>query len=158
LITTDEELSEDRALEAEEPGLDVDDSEESSSGGMRRSMLWLQVVAFLLGLALLVYVINLVGVQPIFDALGRIGFGFFLLLAISGTRHVMRTLAMSVAVHPEHRRFNFFQAFAARLGGEAISFLTFTGPLLGEATKVALLRKRVPLGHGVPALVIDNLL
>jgi putative ABC transport system permease protein len=138
--------------------VDVDDSEGSSSGGMRRSMIWLQVVAFLLGLALLVYVINRVGVEPIFDALGRIGFGFFLLLAISGTRHVMRTLAMSVAVHPEHRRFNFFQAFAARLGGEAISFLTFTGPLLGEATKVALLRKRVPLGHGVPALVIDNLL
>jgi len=30
--------------------------------------------------------------------------------------------------------------------------------LLGEATKVALLRKRVPLVHGVPALVVDNLL
>jgi len=50
------------------------------------------------------------------------------------------------------------QAFAARLGGEAISFLTFTGPLLGEATKVALLRKRIPLTYGVPALVVDNLL
>jgi putative ABC transport system permease protein len=49
-------------------------------------------------------------------------------------------------------------AFAARLGGEAISFLTFTGPLLGEATKVALLRKRVPLTYGVPALVVDNLI
>ena len=125
---------------------------------MSGSVLSLQVIAFLLGLALLVYVINRVGLQPIFDALGRIGFGFFLLLAISGARHVLRTLAMSIAVHPEHRRFNFFQAFAARLGGEAISFLTFTGPLLGEATKVALLKKRVPLGHGVPALVFDNLL
>jgi hypothetical protein len=61
-------------------------------------------------------------------------------------------------VPPEHRRFNFMQAFAARLGGETISFLTFTGPLLGEATKVALLRKRVPLTYGVPALVVDNLL
>src|SRR5207253_8869705 len=46
------------------------------------------------------------------------------------------------------RRFSFFQAFAARLGGESLSFLTFAGPLLGEATKVALLRKRVPLLHG----------
>ncbi|HSK63858.1 MAG TPA: ABC transporter permease, partial [Pyrinomonadaceae bacterium] len=58
----------------------------------------------------------------------------------------------------EHRKITFRQAFAARLGGEAISFLTFTGPLLGEATKVALLRKRVPLTYGVPALVVDNLL
>src|SRR2546423_12588815 len=121
-------------------------------------MIWLQGVAFLLGLALLVYVINRVGVQPIFDALSRIGFGFFFLLIITGSRHVLRTIAMRIAVPPEHRRFSFSQAFAARLGGESISFLTFAGPLLGEATKVALLRKRVPLVHGVPALVVDNLL
>ena len=63
---------------------------------------------------------------------------------------------MRMAVSPEHRRFSFLQAFAARLGGESMGFLTFAGPLLGEATKVALLRKRVPLVHGVPALVVDK--
>ena len=124
----------------------------------RRSFAWLQALAFLLGLALLVYVINKVGVQPLFDALLRIGFGFFVILGVSGLRHVLRTIAMRAAVPPEHRQITFRQAFAARLGGEAISFLTFTGPLLGEATKVALLRKRVPLTYGVPALVVDNLL
>ncbi len=141
--------------ETEESG---DDSEAGGSGRSRRSFIWLQAIAFLLGLGLLVYVINLVGIQPLFDALLRIGYGFFILLAISGLRHVFRTIAMYAAVPREHRRFNFFQAFSARLGGEAISFLTFTGPLLGEATKVALLRKRVPLTYGVPALVVDNLL
>ena len=65
---------------------------------------------------------------------------------------------MRISVPAEHRRFTFMQAFAARLGGEAMSFLTFAGPLLGEPTKIALLRKRVPLVHGVPALVVDNLL
>lgn len=137
----------------------VDEAAPAGSSKSKRSFIWLQVIAFLLGLGLLVYVINRVGLQPIFDALIRIGlFGFLILLAISGSRHVFRTIAMSAAVPPEHRRFNFFQAFAARLGGEAISFLTFTGPLLGEATKVALLRRRVPLTYGVPALVVDNLL
>ena len=134
------------------------ETDDSGSNRSRRSFFWLQGFAFLLGLGLLVYVINRVGVQPIFDALLRIGFGFFVILALSGVRHVLRTMAMRAAVPPEHRRFNFMQAFAARLGGEAISFLTFTGPLLGEATKVALLRKRVPLTYGVPALVVDNLL
>ena len=137
----------------------VDEGEPPATNTSRRSFIWLQAIAFLLGLALLIFVINRVGLQPIFDALLRIGFlGFLLLLAISGSRHVFRTIAMSSAVPKEHRRFNFSQAFAARLGGEAISFLTFTGPLLGEATKVALLRKRVPLTYGVPALVVDNLL
>ena len=135
-----------------------EEPEASTTNNSRRSFVWLQGFAFLLGLGLLVYVINRVGVQPIFDALLRIGFGFFFILALSGSRHVLRTIAMRAAVPPEHRRFNFRQAFAARLGGEAISFLTFTGPLLGEATKVALLRRRVPLTYGVPALVVDNLL
>jgi putative ABC transport system permease protein len=134
------------------------DDEPATSTTSRRSFFWLQTIAFLLGLGLLVFVIKKVGLQPLFDALLRIGFGFFFVLAISGTRHVFRTIAMSLAVPAEHRRFNFFQAFAARLGGEAISFLTFTGPLLGEATKVALLRRRVPLTYGVPALVVDNLI
>lgn len=135
-----------------------DQAEPPGPDSSRRSFLWLQAIAFLLGLGLLIYVINLVGLQPLFDALLRIGFGFFWVLAISGLRHVFRTIAMRAAVPAEHRRINFFQAFTARLGGEAISFLTFTGPLLGEATKVALLRKRVPLTYGVPALVVDNLL
>lgn len=136
----------------------VEDAGPPAAGVSPRSFIWLQAFAFLLGVGLLVYVINRVGVQPIFDALLRIGFGFFFLLAISGSRHVLRTIAMRAAVPTEHRRISFAQAFAARLGGEAISFLTFTGPLLGEATKVALLRKRVPLTYGVPALVVDNLL
>ncbi|HEY0322128.1 MAG TPA: ABC transporter permease [Pyrinomonadaceae bacterium] len=158
MITTDEQLLNRPAEDVEELEATLDEQADEPKGKRGRTMFWLHAVAFLLGLALLVYVINRVGVQSIFDALGRIGFGFFFLLAISGARHALRTLAMSAAVPKEHRRFNFQQAFAARLGGEAISFLTFTGPVLGEATKVALLKKRVPLTYGVPALVIDNIL
>ena len=153
-------------IESDELGADwqTEETEElaeepsPASKTSRRSFAWLQTFAFLVGLALLVYVINRVGLQPLFDALLRIGFGFFAILGLSGLRHVLRTIAMRAAVPPEHRRISFRNAFAARLGGEAISFLTFTGPLLGEATKVALLRKRVPLTYGVPALVVDNLL
>ncbi|HKG45785.1 MAG TPA: lysylphosphatidylglycerol synthase domain-containing protein [Pyrinomonadaceae bacterium] len=137
---------------------ELSEEPEPTTSNNRRSFIWLQVLAFLLGLGLLIYVINRVGVQPLFDALLRIGFGFFVILGLSGLRHVLRTISMRAAVPAEHRRVTFRQAFAARLGGEAISFLTFTGPLLGEATKVALLRKRVPLTYGVPALVVDNLL
>src|SRR3954468_4195883 len=133
-MTTDEQLVNRQDADEDELEVALDEQEDEPKGKHGRVMFWLHVVAFVLGLALLVYVLNRVGIQPVFDALGRIGFGFFLLLAISGARHALRTLAMSTAVPKEHRRFNFFQAFAARLGGEAISFLTFTGPVLGEAT------------------------
>jgi putative ABC transport system permease protein len=156
LSESTEELTDNwQTAEAEELDEAPDASPTSNS---RRYIFWLQGLAFLLGLGLLILVINRVGVQPLFDALLRIGFGFFVIVGLSGLRHVLRTISMRAAVPPEHRRITFRQAFAARLGGEAISFLTFTGPLLGEATKVALLRKRVPLTYGVPALVVDNLL
>ena len=158
MTTTENQLSEPWPEDFSELEELVDQGEPSGPDSSRRSFIWLQSIAFLLGLGLLVYVINRVGMQPIFDALLRIGFGFFILLAISGSRHVFRTISMAAAVPAEHRQFSFLQAFAARLGGEAISFLTFTGPLLGEATKVALLRRRVPLTYGVPALVVDNLI
>ena len=135
-----------------------EEPEPSAAQKSRRSFVWLQTLAFILGLALLIFVIHRVGVQPLFDALLRIGFGFFIILGLNGLRHLLRTVAMRAAVPAEHRRITMRHAFAARLGGEAISFLTFTGPLLGEATKVALLRKRVPLTYGVPALVVDNLI
>ena len=124
----------------------------------KRLVAYAQAVAFVLGALLLWYVVRRVGVEPIFTALARVGFGFFAVVALNGLRHVLRTISMSISVPPEHRRFGFMQAFAARLGGEAMSFLTFAGPLLGEPTKIALLRRRVPLVHGVPALVVDNLL
>src|SRR5437868_12714254 len=131
----------------------------AKSARAKRSAVWLQTIAFLGGAILLVYLIRVfVGVEPIVAALTRVGFGFFIVVAANGARHVLRTISMRLAVAPEYRRFSFLQAFAARLGGESIGFLTFAGPLLGEATKIALLRKRVPLVHGVPALVVDNLL
>jgi putative ABC transport system permease protein len=156
LIESREEFAENwPAIDTEELS---EEPETSAANTSSRAFVWLQALAFLLGLALLIFVINRVGVQPLFDALLRIGFGFFVILGLSGLRHFLRTISMRAAVPAEHRRITFRHAFAARLGGEAISFLTFTGPLLGEATKVALLRKRIPLTYGVPALVVDNLL
>jgi putative ABC transport system permease protein len=128
-------------------------------GGKRRGWLfYTHILAFVFGAALLFFLVRAVGVAPIFDALRQIGVGFLLLLAIAGLRHVLRTISMSLAVAPEHRRFTFWEAYTTRLAGETISFFTFTGPVLGEATKAALLRKRVPLASGVQALAVDNLL
>jgi len=68
---------------------EVADSEVAGPSSSRRSFFWLQGFAFLVGLGLLIYVINRVGVQPIFDGLLRIGFGFFVILGLNGLRHAL---------------------------------------------------------------------
>ena len=136
-------------------------SEESGEPGGRRRrgrLFYMQGLAFLFGASLLFFLIRAVGLEPIFQALGQIGYGFFILLGLAGMRHALRTLSMRTAVPRGQRRFTFWQAYTTRLAGETISFFTFTGPVLGEATKAALLRKRVPLASAVQALAVDNLL
>ena len=64
-----------QAADAEEELVEAPDAAPASNS--RRYLIWLQSLAFLLGLSLLIYVINRVGVQPLFDALLRIGFGFW---------------------------------------------------------------------------------
>ena len=66
----------------------------------KRSVAWLQTIAFLLGALLLIYVIRAVGVEPIFSALARVGWGFFIVVAANGLRHVLRTIAMRLSVAP----------------------------------------------------------
>ena len=135
--------------------------EEEKEGVRRRRRGWLfylHILAFVFGASLLFFLIRAVGIEPIFQALGQIHYGFLLLLGLAGVRHCLRTLSMRTAVAREHRRFTFWQAFTTRLAGETISFFTFTGPVLGEATKAALLRKRVPLASALQALAVDNLL
>lgn len=128
-------------------------------GTKRRGWLfYVHILAFVFGATLLVLLIRAVGVEPIFQALGQIQYGFLILLGLAGARHALRSFSMRIAVAREHRRFNFWQAYTTRLAGETISFFTFTGPVLGEATKAALLRKRVPTKAAVQALAVDNLL
>lgn len=139
-------------------GGEHEESEESGGRRRRGRLFYMQMLAFAFGASLLFFLIRAVGLEPIFQALGQIGYGFFILLGLAGTRHALRTLSMRTAVAREHRRFTFWQAYTTRLAGETISFFTFTGPVLGEATKAALLRKRVPLTSAVQALAVDNLL
>ena len=138
---------------------DTGDADDETGGRRRRGWLfYLHILAFVFGAALLFFLIRAVGLEPIFQALGQIHYGFLLLLSLAGLRHAVRTFSMRLAVAREHRRFTFWEAFTTRLAGETISFFTFTGPVLGEATKAALLRKRVPTKAAVQALAVDNLL
>jgi uncharacterized membrane protein YbhN (UPF0104 family) len=121
-------------------------------------LIWVHAITFLLGLSLLAFVIYRIGYQSILESVARVGWGFFLIIGLNLVRHCLRALTMYLAVAPEHRTFKYRSAVAARFGGEAVNFFSFTGPFLGDATKAVLLRKNVPLTHGASAVIIDNIL
>lgn len=118
----------------------------------------LQAVSLVLGLALFSYLIYTVGVGQIINSVRLVGSGFIVLILVSGVRHVLRAAAWKKCFEADHRhRISLFELFNVRLAGEAIRYISFTGPLLGEPAKAALIRKRLPLSHGLSSVIVENL-
>jgi len=127
--------------------------------GSRKSLFFLlHGLAFLAGLAVVVLLIYWYR-DTISKALLSVGYGFILLISLNLIRHLLRAASMYLAIAPEQRTFKYRSAVAARFGGEAVTlFSAFTGPYLGDATKVVLMKKHIPLTHGASAVIIDNIL
>jgi hypothetical protein len=131
---------------------------ESKGSGKKLLFFGLHAVAFIAGLSVVITLIYL-NRTTITAALARVGWGFCLLISFNIIRHFLRAASMYRAIAPEHRTFKYRWAVAARFGGEAVTlFSAFTGPYLGDATKVMLMKKDLPLTHGASAVIIDNIL
>jgi hypothetical protein len=142
-------------LSADSPILEPEETQKSS----RKPLFFLlHVGAFLAGLAIVVALIYF-NRETISAALLRVGFGFVLLISLNLVRHFLRAASMYRAVDPARRTFKYRSAVAARFGGEAVTlFSAFTGPYLGDATKVVLMKKHLPMTYGASAVIIDNIL
>ncbi len=124
----------------------------------RKSLLTLfNGLSLIVGLLLLFSLLYFVGYHTILDSLTQVGWGFIPIIILNVGRHIFRSYSMYLAVPPQHRNFKFRQVIAARFGGEAISFISFTGPFLGDATKAMLLKKDIPITYGAAAVLKDNL-
>ncbi len=134
--------------------------ESSNKPPSKNTTLWifLHAVAFLAGLGVLIYLVSSHW-KDIASAFAGVGLGFFLLIGCNLTRHLLRAASMYRAIDPEKRTFKYRSAVAARMGGETVTlFSAFTGPVLGDATKVMLMKKHIPVTYGASAVIIDNIL
>lgn len=131
-------------------------NEESS--GLNKRLMIIQMLVFLAGFALLIYLIYKTGFYTVYNIISQIGWYFFIIVLLNGLRHFLRAWCIYLTVPPVTRFFKYKNALAARLGGEAISFITFTGPFLGDATKAALLKKHIPLSQSGAAIIIDDVI
>jgi hypothetical protein len=94
-----------------------------------------------IGLALFGYLFVRLGPHAILEMLGRIGWEAFAIAGIYAVYQSLRAAALSASV-VGRRRLAWRDALWIRLSGEAIQFLTFTGPFLAEPAKAMLLKSR----------------
>src|SRR5687767_6998728 len=91
-------------------------------------LIWVHAFTFLLGFSLLAYVVYRIGYQDILDRVTEVGWGFVVIIGLNIARHFMRAASLYRAVAPEHRKFKYRNAVAARFGGEAMTAVSFAGP------------------------------
>jgi hypothetical protein len=98
-------------------------------------------VLLLAGVALLVYLVVDLGPREILALLARIGWGFAGIAGLFALHQAVRARALCLAVSvPGSLALR--DAFFIRLSGEAVQFLTSTGPFLAEPSKAVLLGRR----------------
>ena len=116
----------------------------------------LAVTSALIGLALFIYVIKQTGLSEIAANLRSVGAGFLLILAISSTRYLTRSLAWLRCMNPDERRVGFWALWRARLAGEAVGDLTF-GPVVAEPMRLIALGDKLALSSGISSLAVENI-
>ena len=118
----------------------------------------LEIASLIAGLALLAYLIKRTGLDEIARYFQLMGWGFALILALSAVRNLLRAGSWYFSIDPRHRDLSFWSLTNVMLAGEAIKYLTATGPLLGEPAKAAMVRRQVPLLAGFSSIVVENLI
>ncbi len=116
----------------------------------------LAIVSAIIGLALFIYVIKQTGIFEIAANLRSVGAGFLLILAVSSTRYLSRSLAWLRCMNPDERKVGFWALWRARLAGEAVGDLTF-GPIVAEPLRLVALGDRLSLGSGISSLAVENI-
>lgn len=118
----------------------------------------LEIASLVAGLALFAYLIKKTGVGTITDYISMLGWGALIIIGLSALRNCFRAASWYFAVEPEHRNISFWSLTHIMLAGEAIKYLTATGPLLGEPAKAAMVRRQVPLLYGFSSIIVETLI
>ncbi len=109
-----------------------------------------------LGMLLFAYYVWRAGPRDIWQNMRQLGAGFFVVLAISGVRPLVRAFAWTRCFEAPHQ-LRWRDALRAYFAGDALGNVMPFGIVVSEPTKAALVRDRVPFGAAVAGLAIENL-
>ena len=96
------------------------------------------------------------GVSDVIEGVTSVGWGFLVVLGLSGLRFALRALAWTMCVEPSDQ-LRFRDTFEATLAGDALGNMTPLGLLISEPAKVVLLARPERATHSLAALAIENL-
>ncbi len=116
-----------------------------------------RLVPLCVGLTLIAYLATRLGLREILGMFSDLRWSIAPVLSLYAGHQVTRAAALTWCV-ARPRALRFVDAFGIRLSGEAVEFLTFTGPLMSEPTKAWLLqRSGLDVSEGLAATLTEYL-
>jgi glycosyltransferase 2 family protein len=124
---------------------------------MKKTLRHLRLLALIASFALFFYVLKRSGPAAVLNNIRLLGWGFVILIVLSGVRQVLRSVAWSYCFQTDGPRPAPLELFGPRLVGEALDDLTPAGPLLGQSAKLLVVSRRMPAEVSASSVVIENL-
>jgi hypothetical protein len=116
-------------------------------------------VLLVVGIGFLIYAIHAAGGPgPMMSAVLRIGWWFPIAFLPTVVAQWLRTFAWSLIFEKDAGRPPMKALWRARLVGEALNYLTFTGPLLGDPAKASFLTSETGCKKSLASVGIDRFL
>lgn len=116
----------------------------------------LGAVLTVFGLGLFAYFVYEAGFDEIWGGIGRLGWGFFVILGLYGVKLATRVAAWTMCVEPPHK-LTFVEGFKAVVIGEALTVIIPLGILVSGTAKAISVRRQMPLVVGLSSIAIENL-
>ena len=117
-----------------------------------------RLLAALLGLGLLGYLVLRSGPGAVWSQLRAVGWGFAFVILLGGLSQLAKTCAWRQAFTCDISGLSWFRSFVAQLISDGFGQLGIAGKVVGEATRISLLRRSVPLSNALSAGAIDGAL
>ena len=99
----------------------------------------LNVILLILGVVFLGWLIHKIGLRELSLELTSLGWGLVPFILGEGIAEMIHTIGWRHCLSGPNRTLSWIQLFRIRMAGYAINYLTPTGALGGEVTRVALL-------------------
>ncbi len=107
------------------------------------------------GAVVLWYLVRQTGAGAVAGYLRNLGAGIVVPVVLVGIQHCLRAFAWSFSTHAADEPATFLDLLRTRLGAEALGYLSFTGAIGSQTSKVILLRKGIPARSAAATVAVD---
>jgi len=114
-----------------------------------------RIALFVVGAVVLAYLVQRAGAGTVAEYLDNLGFGIVVPTLLVGIQHCLRVFAWHFPMRAMDQPVRYRELLRARLGAEALGYLSLTGAIGSQTSKVLLLRKGVRARWGAATVAVD---